>query len=104
MADKKLTLVAIVKAKADKVNIVRKELDHLVVETNKEPGCINYYYHVNKEDETLFLFYENWRSRADWDKHMQMPYLRRWFDEVSGDLLEKEPELTLWEMVEPPAE
>ena len=104
MADKKLTVVAIVKAKPDKVDIVRKELDHLVVETNKEPGCINYYYHVNEEDETLFLFYENWKNREEWEKHMEMPYLKRWFEEVSSGVLEKEPELSLWEMFEPPAE
>ena len=104
MADKMLTLVAIVKAKPDMVDRVWKELTHLVAETNKEPGCINYDLHVNEEDKTLFLFYENWRSRADWDKHMQMPYLRRWFDDVAGEVLEKEPELTLWELYQPPAE
>ena len=103
MADKKLTVVAKCKAKPDKVEFVRKELDHLVVETNKEPGCINYYYHVNKDDETLFLFYENWQNRAEWEKHMEMPYLKKWFEETSIGVLEGEPEISLWEMVEPPA-
>ena len=104
MADKTLTIVAKVKAKPEKVNRVWKELTHLVVETNKEPGCINYDLHVSEEDNSLFLFYENWRSREDWDKHMQMPYLRRWFDEISGEVLEKEVEISLWEIYKPPAE
>ena len=51
MPDKKLTVVAYVKSKPGKMEEVKKELMHLVVETHKEPGCINYDCHVQEHRE-----------------------------------------------------
>jgi quinol monooxygenase YgiN len=104
MADKKLTIVACVKAKPGKLEEVKKELMHLVVETHKEPGCINYDCHIKEDDPSSFLFYENWVNRAEWEKHMEMPYLKKWIDELAPELCEDSPDITLWEMQEPPAE
>jgi quinol monooxygenase YgiN len=60
--------------------------------------------HINIDLDTLkvnpgmYLFYENWRSREDWDLHMKMPYLKNWFD-MAPKVTEK-IELTIWEMKE----
>jgi len=57
----------------------RDELERLlaaqVEPTRNEPGCINYDFHVDEEDECTFVFYENWSSQADLDAHMNMPHL-----------------------------
>ena len=54
--------------------------------TRSEEGCINYDLHQSKEDLSRFMFYENWKSQEDLDKHLQMPYLTA-FREKAGDLL-----------------
>ncbi len=104
MPDKKLTVVAYVKSKPGKIEEVKKELMHLVVETHKEPGCINYDCHVKEDDPTTFLFYENWKNKEVWEKHMEMPYLKRWINELAPGLCEDSPEITLWKMQAPPGE
>lgn len=105
--NKKLTVLAIVYVKAGLEEKTKQELLKLVPLTRQEPGCINYDMHVNvdletlKENPRIFMFYENWRSREDWDLHMNMPYLKNW-GKISGDLSDK-IELTIWEMVEVPS-
>lgn len=104
--NKKLTVVAVVYVKPGFEEQTKKELLKLVPLTHQEPGCINYDMHVNidletlKENPRIFLFYENWRSREDWDLHMKMPYLKNWFD-MAPNVTEK-IELTIWEMQELP--
>ncbi len=108
--NKKLTVLAIVHVKPGKEKIAKEELMKLVPLTHQEPGCINYDMHINvgtewhnykKENPRLYMFYENWRSREDWDLHMQMPYLQRWINEIAPKVTEK-IELSIWEMVNMP--
>ncbi len=102
--NKKLTVVAVVHVKPGFEDKVKQELLKLVPLTHKEPGCLQYDMHVNIDLDTLkvnprmYLFYENWRSREDWDLHMKMPYLKTWFD-MAPKVTEK-IELTIWEMYE----
>ncbi len=102
--NKKLTVVAVVYVKPGFEKQVEQELLKLVPLTRKEPGCLQYDMHVNIDLDTLkvnpkmYLFYENWRSREDWDIHMKMPYLKRWFD-MAPNVTEK-IDLTIWEMKE----
>ena len=104
--NKKLTVVAVVYVKPGFEEQTKKELLKLVPLTHQEPGCINYDMHVNidletlKENPRIFLFYENWRSREDWDLHMKMPYLRNWIN-MAPQLTEK-IDLTIWEMQDMP--
>ena len=52
------------------------------------------------ENPRKYMFYEIWRSREDWDKHMAMPYLESWFkksEEVCESI-----DLYLWEKVDLP--
>jgi quinol monooxygenase YgiN len=102
--NKKLTVVAVVYAKQGFEEQVKQELLKLVPLTRKEPGCLQYDMHVNVDLNSLqvnpgmYLFYENWRSREDWDIHMKMPYLKNWFD-MAPKVTEK-IDLTIWQMYE----
>jgi len=98
MADKKVTVTAVIKAKEGKEDIVKQELMSLVGSTQKEAGCINYDLHQAADNQRVFLFYENWKSREDLDKHLEMPYLKAW-REKAKDLLVEPPEVTIWKMV-----
>ncbi len=98
MAKEKLTVVAYIKAKPGKEEAVREELMGLVGPTRNEPPCINYDLHRSKDDPALFMFYENWESKADLDKHLETPHLNA-FKAKAGDLLAEPLKVELFEMI-----
>ena len=71
----KLTIVANIHARADKIGLVRSELEKLVEITRAEDGCIQYDLHQDNANPTHFMFYENWTSRELCQKHMNAPHL-----------------------------
>ena len=71
-----LTVVANIKARAYKIDLVKSELEKLIDITRAEKGCINYDLHQDNEDPAHFKFYENWESRALWQTHMNAQHLQ----------------------------
>jgi len=67
---KKVTVLALFKAKPGLEEEVKRELMALQGPTRSEEGCINYDLHQSKEDPSRFMFYENWKSQEDLDKHL----------------------------------
>ena len=65
-----LTIVANIKAKADRLDLVKAELQKLIAPTLAEVGCVQYDLHQDNNDATTFLFFENWESREQWQDHM----------------------------------
>lgn len=98
----RVTVVARMQAKPGMEARLRQELLHLVAETRREAGCLNYDLHVLAGDATRFLFYENWSSRAHLDAHAQSPHIQA-FRALAGELLAAPTEITLWEMISAPA-
>ena len=98
MVHKTVTVLALVKAKQGMEEIVGQELFSLVKPTRSEPGCISYNLHQAIDDKSLFMFYENWKSQEDLDKHREMPHLKA-FREKADNLLAKPIEVTLFEMI-----
>ena len=80
----KLTIVANIKAKADKIDLVKAELEKLIDITRAEEGCINYDLHQDNENPAHFLFYENWESRELWLAHMNAPHLAAYKETTEG--------------------
>jgi len=98
MTNKRVTVFARMKAKDGIEENVRQELMSLVPQTRSEEGCINYDLHQSVDEKTLFMFYENWRSKEDLDKHLEMPYLKS-FLEKADKILAEPVDVTLWEKV-----
>ena len=98
MPDKKLTIVARIKAKEGMEETVKKELLALVAPTRSEAGCINYDLHQSKKDKGLFMFYENWRSKEDLDEHLQKPNLKAFFGKAA-EVLAEPVDISFWEMI-----
>ena len=98
MTNKRVTVFARMKAKDGIAENVRQELMSLVPQTRSEEGCINYDLHQSVDEKTLFMFYENWRSKEDLDKHLEMPYLKS-FLEKADKILSEPVDVTLWEKV-----
>ncbi|MDM8535970.1 putative quinol monooxygenase [Desulfobacterales bacterium HSG17] len=98
MAENKVTVVAKCKAKPGMEDKVRAELMALVDPTRSEPGCINYDLHCSGEDKSLFMLYENWKSKQDLDDHLAKPHLQEFIGKAESILAEP-VEIVLWEMI-----
>ena len=93
-----LTVVAQVKAKPGKEAQVRQELLSLVAPSGKDAGCLNYDLHQGLDNPALFLFHENWTSKAHLDQHLQKPDLQAVLARV-GQLVAEPPQITLLQKI-----
>ncbi len=84
----KLTIVANIKANAEKIELVKSELLKLINITRAEAGCINYDLHQDNENPGHFMFYENWESRELWQTHMNAPHLAAYMAATDGAVAE----------------
>jgi quinol monooxygenase YgiN len=98
MNTKSLAVIAQIKAKPGKENSVRQELLSLVAPSRKDTGCLNYDLHQGLDNPALFLFHENWTSKAHLDQHLQKPDLQAVLARVS-QLVAEPPQITLWEKI-----
>ena len=98
MNAKPLTVVAHIKAKPGKETLVRRELLSLVAPSRNDAGCRNYDLHQALDNAALFLFHENWTSKAHLDQHLQKPALQAVLARVS-QLVAETPQITLWEKI-----
>lgn len=80
----KLTIVANIKAKSDKVDLVKNELEKLINTTRAEAGCLQYDLHQDNENPAHFLFFENWESRELWQTHMNNQHLKDYMAATEG--------------------
>ena len=79
-----LTIVADIRAKAGKEDLVRMELEKLVEPTRREAGCIQYDLHRDNDDPSHFLFFENWENRDLWQAHMKSSHLAAYKQATDG--------------------
>ena len=98
MNAKSLTVIAQIKAKPGNENSVRQELLSLVAASRKDTGCLNYDLHQGLDNPALFLFHENWTSKAHLDQHLQKPDLQAVLARVS-QLVAEPPLITLLEKI-----
>lgn len=89
-----LTIVANIKAKSDKIDLVKAELEKLIATTRAEEGCLQYDLHQDNDNPAHFLFFENWTSRALWQAHMGNQHLQDYKVATEGAI----EEFTLNEM------
>lgn len=82
-----LTVIAHLRALDGQIEETKAFLTDLIRPTRKEPGCIEYWLHQDDEDPAEFTFYENWTSRAEWDKHMETEHLQA-FSQVKDKVFE----------------
>lgn len=92
------TLIGEVVAKDETREELRKILADQVAPTRNEAGCVNYDFHVDAEDPNVFVFYENWRSRADLDAHLKTPHLQPLFSRLQ-ELLARPVEMRFLTML-----
>ncbi|TPJ23356.1 putative quinol monooxygenase [Mesorhizobium sp. B2-8-3] len=76
------TVIGTVIAKPETREELQEILSGFVEPTRAEDGCISYDFHVDPADPCVFMFYENWRSKDDLDRHLAMPHLKPLFDRL----------------------
>jgi quinol monooxygenase YgiN len=76
------TIIGTVTARPETREELATLLGAQVAPTRAEPGCINYDFHVDAADPCVFVFYENWTSRAALDAHLAMPHLQPLFSQL----------------------
>ena len=79
-----LTVVAKIKAKPGSEAKLHQELLQLIQPTLAEDGCLNYDLHRSIEDNTLFLFYENWVNKSLWEQHMASEHISAFEKNTEG--------------------
>ena len=92
------TLTATLHAKPEKRDELVALLSSFVDRSRAEPGCVDYHFHVSADDPNVFYFYENWTTRADLDRHLQLPYQKEWFGR-HGEFLTENAELKFFDML-----
>ena len=75
---KLFTVVARVQAKDGCETAVATELHKLIEPSRRDKGCLNYDMHVSLESPGIFVFYENWETKAHWEAHMETEHLQMW--------------------------
>ncbi len=76
------TIIGTVTARPETRAELATLLQAQVAPTRAETGCINYDFHVDAADPCVFVFYENWTSRAALDAHLAMPHLQPLFSQL----------------------
>jgi quinol monooxygenase YgiN len=94
------TIIGTVVARPQMREQLREILAAQVAPTRAEPGCINYNFHFDAGDPDVFMFYENWRSKADLDAHLAMPHLRA-LQSRADELLARPVDIKFYEMLSP---
>jgi quinol monooxygenase YgiN len=95
------TILGTVTARPETRDELATLLQAQVAPTRAEPGCINYDFHVDAADPCVFVFYENWTSRAALDVHLAMPHLRPLFSQLDR-LLARPVDIRPLTMLSPP--
>lgn len=76
------TIIGTVTARTETRAELATLLQAQVAPTRAETGCVNYDFHVDAADPCVFVFYENWTSRAALDAHLAMPHLQPLFSQL----------------------
>ncbi|WP_225731317.1 MULTISPECIES: putative quinol monooxygenase [unclassified Nocardia] len=70
-------LVGVARAKPERAAELRELLLSFVAPTREEDGALEYHCHEDSAEPGSFVFYEVWRSKADLDRHLELPHMRQ---------------------------
>jgi quinol monooxygenase YgiN len=98
MDAKPVTVIATLKAKPGQEDALRQALLALIPTTRQEEGCLNYDLHRSTDNPAVFVFYENWTSKAALDAHLAKPHLAAFMSQADT-LLAEPPKVELFERI-----
>lgn len=81
-----LTVIAEIRAKPDCNEEIRASLLALIEPTQQDKGMLNYDLHESVTEPGLFIFHENWESRAYLDEHLATEHIQNWISQTRNSL------------------
>jgi quinol monooxygenase YgiN len=88
------TVIAKLKARADKLEETKKILHSLVVPVLLQDGCLQFDVHQSTKEPGTFFLYENWINDECLRRHLSIDY-NNYVNEKSGELLVQPMEIFL---------
>lgn len=85
-----VVVVARARAQAGRESDMERALVETAEISRREPGCV--VYNVMRGEGGLFMTYERWRTRADFDHHMTTPHVQTLLQTL-GPMLASAPEI-----------
>lgn len=76
------SVVAQVRAKPGKEDALRKVTLPLVQQVRSDPKNLVYFLQEDREAPGHFVFYEIFATKADFEAHNAMPYVKDWFSKL----------------------
>ena len=64
--ERQLPIIVKFEVKQEKIEFVKSELIKILEPTRVEEGCLQYDLHQDADDESIFMFYEIWETKAHW--------------------------------------
>ncbi len=92
MSKKTVKVVALFKAKVEKVEALKNFLSSFIEPTRKEKGCLLYELHQNTSDPSDFAFIEEWENHESLDQHLQSPHIQKALPLI-GDYVTSAPDI-----------
>ena len=88
--NEQMSVMAVLKAKAEKINNLIPILENLAQQTRQESGCVEYGFYQDNSDSTVILSFEVWKDAESEAAHWNTPHLNSALEEF-GELLDGEP-------------
>lgn len=96
MSDQPLFLIAVIRPVPERAAEAEAALRDLMAGTHGEEGNVFMELVVSDEDPDTWLMLEKFRSRADWEAHMETEHVTRG-NAILADLLREPTELRFYE-------
>eukprot|EP00484_Ammonia_sp_Unknown_P024415 CAMPEP_0197048072 /NCGR_PEP_ID=MMETSP1384-20130603/23479_1 /TAXON_ID=29189 /ORGANISM="Ammonia sp." /LENGTH=116 /DNA_ID=CAMNT_0042480127 /DNA_START=97 /DNA_END=447 /DNA_ORIENTATION=- len=77
--------------KEDKVEAFKALAKPVLVENNKEKGCIRYNIHQDKRDPAKFVSLSEWQTQQDFENHMKAEHVKTFNQESVKQGIAKGP-------------
>lgn len=83
-----ISIIAVLKAKAGKVDELRDALKALLLPTRQEPGNTDYALFQLRDEPDVFYMRESWRNQAALEEHIALPHFQTFIGQMDRLLAE----------------
>ena len=98
MTDEKIVLIARLKVKREGIEAAKSAALEIVEPSRAESGCLNYDFHQQIDDDSVFIWHETWANMPAIEAHGASAHFED-FSRKIEDLTEEPLHLTFTKMV-----
>eukprot|EP01084_Bolivina_argentea_P269209 457466_1 len=89
--DERVRVIVTYEIKEDKLDEFIEIIKSMIIETNKQKGCIEYNLHSDKNNKCKFVMIEQWKSQSDLNQHLQQQYFKTYKETTKQKGIHKVP-------------